>query len=79
MTLELVMQVSRGNDSRLSGTIRRSDGTETHDFCGTLELMRVFEDLVPPAGGDPTVDLSSHPGDMPVSPGASAPRNFTNP
>jgi hypothetical protein len=45
--LELVMQVSRSAEDRLSGTVRLSDGSELHHFSGTLELMRVFEDLVP--------------------------------
>jgi hypothetical protein len=47
MTVELVMQVSRGDDDRLSGTVRLRGAADTHVFSGTLELMRVFEDLVP--------------------------------
>jgi hypothetical protein len=45
--LELVMQVSRSAEDRLSGTVRLREGSELHHFSGTLELMRVFEDLVP--------------------------------
>jgi hypothetical protein len=56
--LELVLQVSRSAEDRLSGTVRLRDGSELHRFSGTLELMRVFEDLVPlipePASHAPT-------------------------
>jgi len=56
--LELVMQVSRSTENRLSGTVRLREGSELHHFSGTLELMRVFEDLVPmspePAPHPPT-------------------------
>jgi len=45
--LELVMQVSRDDDNRLSGTVRLLRGSQLHRFSGTLELMRAFEDLVP--------------------------------
>ena len=47
------MHVSRGDDNRLSGTVRtvrnpnlRQDAG-LREFSGTLELMRVFEELVP--------------------------------
>jgi hypothetical protein len=45
--LELVMQVSRNGDNRLNGAVRLRQGSELHAFSGTLELLRVFEDLVP--------------------------------
>lgn len=48
VAVELVMQVSRGEDDRLSGTVRVAHGADGRDFSGTLELMRVFEELVPP-------------------------------
>ncbi len=47
MAVELVMQVSRGEDDRLSGTVRLAKGADPRGFSGTLELMRVFEELVP--------------------------------
>ncbi len=47
MAVELVMQVSRGEDDRLSGTVSLAHGADARDFSGTLELMRVFEELVP--------------------------------
>jgi hypothetical protein len=45
--VELVMQVTRGNDDRLTGTVRTETDAVVHEFSGTLELMRVFEELVP--------------------------------
>jgi hypothetical protein len=47
VVLELVMQVSRDDDNRLSGTVRLGRGSQLHSFSGTLELMRAFEELVP--------------------------------
>jgi hypothetical protein len=47
MTVQLIMQVSRGDDDRLTGTVRRGNDADGHRFSGTLELMRVFEELVP--------------------------------
>lgn len=54
MGVELVMQVSRAHDDRLSGTLRVSRSAEPRGFSGTLELMRVLEDLVPADRGGPT-------------------------
>ena len=45
--VELVMQVSRGDDNRLTGSVRSAWDPEGREFSGMLELMRVFEDLVP--------------------------------
>jgi hypothetical protein len=53
------MLVTRSGDNHLSGTVRSSDGTETHDFSGMLELMRVFEELVP---GVASAGTTSPPG-----------------
>lgn len=53
LQVELVMHVSRGEDNRLSGTVRTvtdpdlREGAGLREFSGTLELMRVFEELVP--------------------------------
>lgn len=47
MPVELVMRVSRGEDNRLTGTVRTTGGADVREFSGMLELMRVFEDLVP--------------------------------
>jgi hypothetical protein len=46
--MDLLLQVTRGEDNRLSGTVRMaSEGSAVHTFSGTLELMRAFEELVP--------------------------------
>ena len=45
--VELIMHVSRSEDNRLSGTVRLGRTAEGHSFSGVLELMRVFEELVP--------------------------------
>jgi hypothetical protein len=66
--LELIMQVSRGADDRLSGTMRLREGSELHHFSGTLELMRVFEDLIPFV---PDPHESSASGARPAEPAAS--------
>jgi hypothetical protein len=51
---DLILRVSRDPENRLSGTVQTADGAaETRTFCGTLELMRVFEDLVPGATNVP--------------------------
>jgi hypothetical protein len=47
LPVELVMQVTRGNGDRLTGTVRTETDAAVHEFSGTLELMRVFEELVP--------------------------------
>ena len=45
--VELVMHVSRGDDNRLTGSVRSARDPEAREFSGMLDLMRVFEDLVP--------------------------------
>ncbi|HTU94362.1 MAG TPA: hypothetical protein VMF14_00895 [Solirubrobacteraceae bacterium] len=45
MAIDLHIHVARGQDHRLSGTVRAVDG-QLHSFSGTLELLRVFEDLL---------------------------------
>jgi hypothetical protein len=57
--VELVMHVSRGDDNRLTGSVRTAQDPEAREFSGMLELMRVFEDLVP----------LDHPGQQPPAPG----------
>jgi hypothetical protein len=47
VAVELVMQVSRADDNRLSGTVSARPGIGDRNFSGMLELMRVFEELVP--------------------------------
>ena len=47
VTVNLLLQVSRSADNRLSGTVQMTGGSDARAFSGTLELMRVFEELVP--------------------------------
>jgi hypothetical protein len=50
--VELVLQVARGEDDRLSGSVRVGGAQDRYEFSGMLELMRVFEELIrsdPPA------------------------------
>jgi hypothetical protein len=72
LTIELILQVSRSAENRLSGTVRSGRDSTLHHFSGTLELMRVFEDLVPvvPEAGLP---VSIGAGARPAQPGASEP------
>jgi hypothetical protein len=54
--VDLLMQVSRGDDNRLSGTIRLAHGPDAREFSGMLELIRAFEELVP--FGEPSADAA---------------------
>jgi hypothetical protein len=56
VAVELVMQVRRGEGDRLIGNVRLAQGADAREFSGTLELMRVFEELVP---ADASSDESS--------------------
>jgi hypothetical protein len=62
LPVELVMHVSRAEDSRLSGSVRSTQDACVREFSGTLEMMRVLEELVPsePTGHRP--DLSGGDG-----------------
>jgi hypothetical protein len=51
MAIDLHISIARGDDDRLSGTVRAVDADEVRAFSGTLELLRVFEDLL---AEDPT-------------------------
>jgi hypothetical protein len=46
MAIDLHIHVARGDDKRLEGTIRAQDADEARPFSGTLEMLRVFEDLL---------------------------------
>jgi hypothetical protein len=61
VAVELHLQVSRSADNRLSGTVRLPDGDQALSFSGTLELMRVFEDLVPPGAALDEADAAGSP------------------
>jgi hypothetical protein len=47
VTVELVLRVRRDERGRLNGTVRVGSGSTLRAFSGTLELMRVFEEVVP--------------------------------
>jgi hypothetical protein len=51
VTVEILLRVTRGDDDRLDGSASVVGHPEVREFSGTLELMRVFEDLVP--AGEP--------------------------
>ena len=54
VTVDLRLRVTRGEDERLSGTV--SGAGKVRSFSGVLELMRVFEDLVPATPDHPIDD-----------------------
>jgi hypothetical protein len=63
VAVEILLRVTRGTGDRLDGSAHISGGTEVREFSGMLELMRVFEELVPalgqptdPGAGDPPRD-----------------------
>jgi hypothetical protein len=47
MAVEILLRVRRGAGDRLDGSACVSGGTEIREFSGMLELMRVFEELIP--------------------------------
>jgi hypothetical protein len=47
---EILLRVTRGAGDRLNGSAVLAGDAEVHEFSGMLELMRVFEDLIPPDG-----------------------------
>ena len=57
VAVEILLRVRRGAGDRLDGSACINGGSEVREFSGVLELMRVFEELVP-ALGQPT-DLSA--------------------
>ncbi len=54
VTVDLRLQVTRDEDERLRGTVTGAGAVRT--FSGVLELMRVFEDLVPASSEHPIDD-----------------------
>jgi hypothetical protein len=63
LAVDLLLRVSRDADNRLSGTVAINGAGEARAFSGTLELMSVFEELVPvkPTAGEHT-GLASNAG-----------------
>ena len=64
MAVEILLRVRRGAGDRLDGSACISGGTDVREFSGMLELMRVFEELIPahaewvdsPVGDPPPAD-----------------------
>jgi hypothetical protein len=54
VTVDLRLQVTRTDDDRLTGTVTRAGAVRS--FSGVLELMRVFEELVPVTPDDTPTD-----------------------
>jgi hypothetical protein len=52
VTVRLLMQVTRDNDGRLGGQVIPVGSDEMHGFSGTLELLKVLEELVLPDSED---------------------------
>ena len=50
VAIEILLRVTRGSGDRLNGSAKVAGDAEVHEFSGMLELMRVFEDLIPPDG-----------------------------
>ena len=48
MTIRLLMQVKRDTDGRLGGQVTPAGSDTMHGFSGTLELLKVLEELVLP-------------------------------
>jgi hypothetical protein len=49
--MRLVMQLERDTDGRLCGEISREDAVTSLGFSGTLEMLKVLEDLVSAGDG----------------------------
>jgi hypothetical protein len=47
VAVEILLRVRRGAGDRLDGSACISGGTDVREFSGMLELMRVFEELIP--------------------------------
>jgi hypothetical protein len=47
VAVEILLRVRRGAGDRLDGSACISGGSDVREFSGMLELMRVFEELIP--------------------------------
>ncbi len=64
VAVEILLRVTRGTGDRLNGSACINGGTDVREFSGMLELMRVFEELIPterppadPRAVDPRPDV----------------------
>lgn len=60
MTVEILLRVTRDGDNRLDGSARPAGRSGVWTFSGTLELLRVLEELVP-AADDAAADAVDRP------------------
>ena len=44
--MEIIIEVVRSPEAPLTGTVRRVDSPERHDFYGVMELLACFERIV---------------------------------
>ena len=58
MAIEILLRMTRGAGDRLDGSATVKGGSDVHHFSGMLELLRVFEDLIPPLGSGAGQDAS---------------------
>jgi hypothetical protein len=65
VAVEILLRVTRGADDRLDGSARISGGTEVREFSGMLELMRVFEELIPALREPTDLGAADPPSDGP--------------
>ena len=70
--VNLLLRVKRGSDDRLTGTVQTTSREDMHPFSGTLELMRVFEELVPAQRGAPGSDTPAPAGQVEPGHGTDA-------
>jgi hypothetical protein len=47
--MRLIAEIEKSSDGRLEGTIQCEHRDQPIPFSGTLELLRILEDEVPPA------------------------------
>lgn len=47
--MRLIAEITKSSDGRLEGTIRCGEQAAPIPFAGVLELLRILEDVVPPA------------------------------
>jgi hypothetical protein len=54
VAIEILLRVTRDAGDRLHGSATVADGSEVHEFSGMLELMRVFDVVIPSDRHDPS-------------------------
>jgi hypothetical protein len=65
VAVEILLRVTRGAGDRLDGSARISGDNEVREFSGMLELMRVFEELIPALGQPADLGSGGPPPDGP--------------